>query len=187
MKSWTNNFFRASAGQKLAAVAAAAAVVFLLVVWIFGAAMQQVTAGDAVRAAIREKIAHRAEERNRARVAEELMRERADDLARITGFFVDRHSPVGFLEAVEDVAGRTDNTIAIDVDEALSGEYTLHFRFAVAGGERDVLRFVQALELMPYRLRITEMALKNGSFESAPGSERAPLTRLTLAIDVSAR
>lgn len=183
----TKPLFRIRAGQKFAVTVVAAATAVLLAAWGFGNAAAGIAGGGAARAAVREKIAHRAEERRRAKLSEAVMAHRADDVARIAAFPISRASPVAFLEAVEGMAARTGATVAIDVDEGRTTETSLRFRFTVEGIEQNVLRFVQALELLPYRLDILEMGLQNTSPETPDGGRRAPRARLVLALDVVAR
>lgn len=183
----TRGMLRITEKHKLVITAAAAAAAVGIAGWGYGRAALRVTGGDAVRAALQEKIGRRTEERHRAKLSDAVMKRRAQDLARVTTFLIDRRSPVAFLEAVERAAARTGNTIAIDVDEGKSSESFLRFRFTAEGGERSIIRFVQALELLPYRLDIREMAFQNLITETAEGGERGGSARLVLALDVAAQ
>ncbi|MDP3710369.1 MAG: hypothetical protein Q8R29_01450 [bacterium] len=100
-------------------------------------------------------------ERKAIRLAEATMGERSDDLARINKVLINKEKPVDFVEDLEGLAKASGNLFVIDLDENKSGESKdLFFRLAVDGTEKSVMRYLKALELMPYKISIKELALQ---------------------------
>ena len=187
----TMEFLRISPSRKFAAVSAAAFIVVALAAGGFVQAVGTIRRDEYVRNATRQKINDLADERRRSRLSEGLLRERLEDIRRIGAFFVDRRSPIAFIEAVETAAARTENTIVLDVDESASGESALHFRLTVEGREDNLLRFARFLELLPYAIDIQDLifqktAADNGS-GTVSGVPREDTARLLLSLDVAAR
>ena len=179
---------RVSAQYKLAIVGAAASAVLLLAVLGFGYVVSEIRRGDAARRELQIKIAEVGEERRLARVSEGLLRKREEDSTRIRRFFADRKNPLAFIEAAEHAAARTGNTVALDIDEGGSREQALRFQLTVEGEERGLLRFIAALELLPYRIDMEEMVFQSQASEgSAGGRPQGPSARLVLALHVGVR
>ncbi|MDZ4284390.1 MAG: hypothetical protein U1A28_01020, partial [Patescibacteria group bacterium] len=143
--------------QKFAVAVAAAFVVVGIAAWGFGQAVAIVRQGHSAQSEIRQKSDMLAEERRSARASEVLLREREKDISRISTFFVSRRSPIAFIEAVEYAAGKTGNTIVLDIDESAGGESALRFRLMAEGKESGLLVFLRALELLPYKIDIQDM------------------------------
>lgn len=178
---------RISPSQKFAVASVAAFTVVVLAAWGFGRAVAVVRHGRIMQADIRQKIDVLADERQRARSSQTLLNDREGDLRRINAFFVDRESPIAFIEAVENAARKTGNTVVLDIDEQAGGDTVLRFRLTLEGKESGLGDFVTVLELLPYRIDVQDMVFQSMMTETGSvASDKAP-ARLLLSLDVSAR
>ena len=141
---------------------------------------------------IQERTEALSEERESAKRICNLFAERHEDVARINNFFVDEKSPITFIEALEELGRTTRNLVTIDLDQAFSKDGLLGFRLNVEGSEESLLRYLSAVELMPYEITVEEWSFRRGagSAESSAGSlssQNAALHRLTVTLRVRAR
>ncbi|OGZ96772.1 MAG: hypothetical protein A3J10_02425 [Candidatus Sungbacteria bacterium RIFCSPLOWO2_02_FULL_54_10] len=184
---------RIPARYTFVAVSVVALAAVGIAAWGFAQAIAIVWQGHAAQAEIRQNIGVRAEERQSARASEVLLRNRQEDIRRIGAFFVPRHGPIAFIEAVEYVASRTGNTISLDIDENVGGERALRFRLTVEGGANGLVDFMRAVELLPYKIDIQDMVFQDTSPAGGalpgktPSVRREAPARLLLSLDVSAR
>lgn len=179
-----------SSRQKLAAVSGAACVALALAAGVFWLAVDEIRQGERRQAYIQQRVEDLADERRRTRVSEGLLRDRQEDIRRISAFFAPRKSPIAFIEAAEGAAARTGNTIVLDADETASTETALRFRVTVQGGADHLLDFVRVLELLPYPIDIRDMVFQNASQNASgavPATDAIPVARLLLSLDVGAR
>lgn len=174
---------RISPVQKLVLAAGASCAGVALAAWGFGIAVDCIRFGEVAQTDLRQKIEDLADERRRARISEGLLRERQDDIARITAIFADRQSPVAFIEAIERAASQTGSMVVVDIDEGTSTEISLRFRLSLEGREQGLLNFVRVLELMPAKVAIRDLTYQKGAAEGG----RVSMARLLLSLDVAAR
>lgn len=107
------------------------------------------------------RIAALEEDRKAARIFESLREGRKEDFERINRFLPQSESPVELIEGLEALARGTKNSIVLDADENRSkaiGE--LVFRLTVEGSEESVRKYLAALELIPYGLRVEDIVLQ---------------------------
>lgn len=177
-----------SSRQKLSAVSAAAGIALALAGWGFWRGVWEIRQGELRQAYILQRIADLSDERRRARVSEGLLRERQDDLRRISAFFAPRKSPIAFIEAAESAAARTGTVIVLDADEKASSDTALRFRVTIQGTADHLLDFVRVLELLPYPIDIRDMVFQNIPADSVlSAADKTPSARLLLSLDVGAR
>lgn len=173
--------------RKLIAGSAVALVIVSATAWIFWRVGLGVWQADFILGEIQSKIDGLSEERRRARALEEVLVSRKDDLARVNGFFVDRERPIAFIESMERAAARTQNSIAIDVDERTGEERTLSFRVTAEGDEANLLKYVRLLETLPYKIETEEVVFQRIAADSARLAGPRPAGRLLLSLRVRAR
>lgn len=158
-------------------------------VWAYVSMAIAVGSADASFREIGGKIAALEEDRKQVRILGKMMEERKTDFIRIDAFFVSRDRPIDFIEQVEDLAKRTQNTVVLDVDEARGDSSELGFRLTVDGSEGGVSRYLRTFELLPYAVRVEDMVfqrLSGGEGDLPPGAGTAT-ARLILVIKVKAR
>lgn len=149
-------------------------------------ATMKISAGIDARAVIIPEIYRLSEERVLGRGVGSLLTTRQDDLSRIQGFFADRARPLAFVESMQQAAKATGNFAEFAVSEKGGSNTDLLFRASIEGTEKSVMRYVRAIESLPYIVFIEE-----ASFEKiAPGSRRPRAgfstaeVRLSIAIRV---
>ena len=121
----------------------------------------------------------------------EVIDRRGSDIARINGFFVSKANPVSFVENLETLAAKTGNNFAIDLDENKSKQGDLYFRLTLEGDGSSVTKYLQLLELLPYKISVESLNLqKGGEMANSSLTLRAklanpkPTHRLILLISV---
>lgn len=147
-------------------------------VWAYVSMATAVGRADSSFKEIGGKIAALEENRKQARILEKMLEERKTDFARIDGFFVSRDRPVDFIEQVEDLARRTQNTVVLDVDETNGDSSELGFRLTVEGSESGVSHYLRTFEMLPYAVRVEDMIFQRLSGAAA---------RLILVVKVKSR
>lgn len=167
-------------------VALAFAAVFLLSVSAggFAFAARSVARGSAARSAIAARINDLARERAAASAGSSRSRERSADLERIKNFFVRRSQPVAFVEQVEATAKHTGNIATLDADDQSGAGDGLVFRITLEGTRKTVVRFVRALDSMPYLARVEEMNFQAVRAEEGESFAPEPGARLLLTVRV---
>lgn len=121
-------------------------------------------------------------ERKEARAMSILFEERREAIERFSKFFVNYREPVGFIETLEDLARKTGVILAIDLALGAPGANELPLRLNIEGSERNVLRYLRLLELLPYQILVEDIGFQ--SVLSAPDVSLAS-HRLQLSIRVS--
>lgn len=121
------------------------------------------------------------EKRVQARSAALLLERRAEDIARIERVQVNRQEPVPFIELFEMIADRTDNKIALAIEESAADTSAIGFRVTVSGTAASVRHFLRAIESTPHIIEIKEII-----FERIEPEDLGQRATLTLAIRVGA-
>lgn len=115
---------------------------------------------------IESKILSIEKERGSAKKSLAILKERQGDLARIESVFIKKAGAVDFVEELEILAKRTNNSFVIDLDETKSREENkLIFRMAVDGTLNSVLKYLKLLELLPYKIEIENLTLQKTDSE----------------------
>lgn len=169
---------RLSPRQSITFTSFAALTAIGIFVWVYVSMATAVDSADASFKEIGGKIAALEEDRKRVRILEKMIEERKHDFARIDGFFVSRDRPIDFIEQVEDLARRTQNTVVLDVDETGGDISELGFRLTVDGSESGVSHYLRTFELLPYAVRMEDMVFQRLSGGTA---------RLILMVKVKSR
>lgn len=136
--------------------------------WMMGWLLIQINEVGVTLRGVAEKMAKLEVERKTARGAHVFLKERAEDLAKINNFFVDRERPVEFIENLEEIAKKTKNQIVIDFDEGRSKERNLFFRLVVDGSEASIRKYLKLLELMPYKIKVGDLTFQKISVLEQP-------------------
>ena len=119
-----------------------------------------------------------------AAAARALVASRRDDIAQVESFFPDQKRPIAFLEALDALGQATGNTSAVNLDEHGGDARYLAFNLNVAGTSASLLRYLKALQLMPYKVEIKEIAYQN---QTALSSEPSGGTVMPSQLRVSIR
>ncbi|MBI2122466.1 MAG: hypothetical protein HYT98_05135 [Candidatus Sungbacteria bacterium] len=144
---------------------------------------------------IRERIQQLEKEREAVRELASLLKSRESTLTRIQKFLVRRDEPLEFIETLENTAKATGNAVALDFDSEKSKKGDeLVFRVIIDGTRVGVFRYIRLLELLPYHIRIDEVAYQKLSGESSGGGVVAgrsskktlPEARMMISIFVKA-
>lgn len=139
---------------------------------------------------IGEKITALEDGRRSARSSASLFEERKTDIERIRNFSPNRERPVELIEELESLGHSTGNAITLDFDEARSkANGRLVFRLTVEGSEREPREYLKLLELMPYEIRVEDLAFQQIALQSSSASQTKaassiPTHRLILVISV---
>lgn len=129
------------------------------------------------------KIASLEKERRAVRIETMLLAERTADLKRIREFFVNRETPLPFIEALETLAKNTQNRVALDFAEEESSNDTLAFRLTIEGSKFSALRYLSLLEIMLYDIEIKDL-----TFQKIPSqSKDVSASRIILLIRVKTK
>lgn len=95
---------------------------------------------------------------------EELSQTREQDIARFQGLFVDRHTPIAFIESLEKYSGSSQVSLKITPVESLKKEKdaweSIDFELTGRGSFPHVLSFVKQLENAPYLLEFKNAVLQ---------------------------
>lgn len=130
---------------------------------------------------IRARIQLLEEEREAVRELASLLESREQTVARIRKFLVHRDEPLEFIEMLENVAKATGNAAALDFDleKSKKGD-ELAFRVTIDGAHSDIFRYIRLMELLPYHIRIDEIAYQKLSGESGGGKATDALSKKLL-------
>lgn len=156
--------------KKNVAVIAACILAFGVSVGVFILLVRSVTGEAERREAIIARIEELAGERAGVRAVSLLSGKRAADLERIKKFFVSRSEPVAFVETLETVAKDTGNRITFAVDEGAHAGANLVLRATLAGTQGSMMRFVRALEHVPYLVHVQEISFQRVAADKSGGS-----------------
>lgn len=156
--------------KKNIAVIAVCFFAFGASVGVFAWLAQSVAREVGRREAIVARIAELAGERAGVRAVSLLSEERAADLERIRKFYVSRSEPVAFVEALEAAAKNTGNRITLAVDDGAHAGANLVFRATLDGTQGSVIRFVRALEHLPYLVHAQEISFQHVVGDKSGGS-----------------
>lgn len=121
-------------------------------------------------------------ERKEVRSMNMLFEERREAIERFSKFFVNYREPVEFIETLEDLARKTGNILSIDLALGSPGLKELPLRLNIEGSEKNVLRYLKLLELLPYQILVEDIGFQN--ILSTPGVSLVS-HRLQLSIRVS--
>lgn len=142
------------------------------------AAQQEISASEEKRAAISK--------------AKTLFAQYESAITRINNVYVNKDSPVEFIEEIERLAEKTRNNLALAIDSPASDGSFLGFQITLEAIEKNALDFLSLIELLPYEIIITELhfqKIEQGSSsaretESKRIVEKNPDTRMHLKIRV---
>jgi len=163
--------------KKNIAVIAACILALSVSVGVFVWLAQSVAGEVERRKATAARIADLAGERAGVRAVSLVADMRAADLERIKGFFVSRSEPVAFVETLEAVAKNTGNRITLTVDEGANPGANLVFRATLDGTQGSVIRFVRALEYLPYLVHVQEISFQHVAADKSAGARMLVVIR----------
>jgi len=125
--------------------------ILVMFAWFF---MQKI---DMVRLEIAETniaIASMENQRKRMGTFTRMIEGRTRDFERIVRYFVDGERPVAFIEALEDLAKKTESTITLTAGSTSGSEDELVFNLKIEGNDENVRTYLQLIELLPYETRV---------------------------------
>lgn len=180
-----------SSRQKLFLTAAIFLAGAVFWVWLWIGFLYRVKNAGATLQDLKGQIPALEEKRKLAGEMQALFKNRTGDLEKIRSFLISKDRPVVFIESLEELARKTRNRIAINFDEGKSKDQNLFFRLTLEGGEENVLKYLQLLELMPYKLKVEEVSIQKltsaggRAYVSIPAESGILLShRLTVLIQV---
>lgn len=99
---------------------------------------------------------------------------------RLNAFLVDRERPIAFIEAVEELARHTGNSVSLDLTGSETAKDDLSFRLTVEGELPRLIRYLALLENMSYGIGLEEISYQHTV------SELLSTSRLILLLKVKA-
>ncbi|MBI3273657.1 MAG: hypothetical protein HYZ69_00780 [Candidatus Colwellbacteria bacterium] len=186
---------RSQANKKLAAIIAFSLCAIGVSVFLFAEIFRETRKNAAIIARLKTQISAEEQKRALSHEAKTLLSDRKDDIAKIENTFVDKNTPVEFIESIEALARRTRNTMSLEIDSANSDDARLGFRLTLEALEKNTFDFLTLLELLPYHISITEInfqkiasaSLQTRETDQRKIVEKSPDTRLFLQMFVAAR
>ncbi len=163
-----------SSRQKLFLTIAVSLTVLSFLSWVLAKLLNQAKTASTVLRGSAEKIFELEAKRKLADEMRILIKDRAEDLAKINKFFVDRERPVEFIENLEEVGKKTKNRVFIDFDEARSKGKNLYFKLTIEGSENSTRQYLKLLELMPYKVRVEDLNFQKMTISETPTFVRQP-------------
>jgi len=151
---------RLSSAQKLILTTVLAALVAGVSIFGYMRLYQKVWDFSAKLRELETSIRKFEEERRAARAFKILAEKRDKDLERIDKFWVDRGRPIAFIEDLEKLAENTQTTMVLDFEENKSKGNELFFRLTVNGSEKNVRKFLRALEFIAYEIKIDALSFQ---------------------------
>ena len=177
--------------RKLFLVIGISLVVLIFWGWVLIRLLRQVKNAGITLRELEGKIVELEAKRKEAGDIQTLLQDRAEDLAKINSFSVNKERPVIFIEDLEDAARKTQNRVIIDFDEGRSRDKNIFFRLTIEGSKDSVLKYLKLLEFMPYQIKVEEMAWQKlaaagvSALVKLPQEAEAPLShRLEILIKV---
>lgn len=163
--------------QKLIIVSVAFSLMISALMGLFSWFSWNINRSEVLIRNIKSKLIALEEERKFARTARAFLKEREPDLKRIDQFAIDRERPVEFIEALENLARKTSNTLALEFDEGRSTAKHLSFRMTLQGEEENAHRYLKLLELLPYFIRIEELRVRRTVRQTPSGTQGTKTVR----------
>lgn len=108
---------------------------------------------------------------------------------RLNAFLADRERPIAFIEAVEELADETGNSVSLDLIGPETAKDALSFRLTVDGELPRLIRYLALLENMPYGIGLEEISYQRIASEllrAAGAGNETPPSRLILLLKVKA-
>ena len=138
---------------------------FLLVCMsgVFFLLARQVRQSVDIRRNLASKASDFLDERSAGQGSAILFSSRIADMNRINDFFIAGGEPIPFVENLERIATTTGVHVTFSVDEPQSADRNLLFRVTVAGSEKNVLRYLEILEHLPYLAHMEDVTFQRAS------------------------
>ena len=174
--------------QKLIFTSGISLAVMAILAWTFFYLAYGVINARSSAGIIMERIAKVEAEIAQARTFKGILKDRGDDIAYIEKLFVDRERPVELIERLESTASSTRAALLIDLDARSADEEFLALRLTLEGSNQSILKYLSLLELLPYEIKIDEIAFQRSGNEQpkivGSGPAGARTSRLLLSIGV---
>lgn len=110
------------------------------------------------------------------RLSEKIISEYGFSITRVNEFFIDDKRPINFIEDIQDLAKKTENSIELNLREGSDQKGWIDFLIKIEGSEKNVLDYLTLLELMPYEIRIKDLKYQTRV------SEKSALLNLTIQV-----
>lgn len=163
---------------------AASAILAGVSIWTYVYMASSIARAKTALVEVKQEIISAEAERKEARSLKKTLEERDADIARINKFIINRQSPIEFIEELENLARRTQNSIILDVQNEKNGP-DLSFRLTLEGSQDSVTKYLRALELLPYEIQVEDIAYQRVSSDPRVAGSSA-FSRLILSIKVKA-
>jgi len=102
------------------------------------------------------------QERNRIASTDDVLKEQQDNISRLERKAINRQRPLEFIERIEQIGHRTNNLIALNVEESRSNPESLFFRLSIDGTEQNVRNMLSLVEALPFPLNIEGLTFQRG-------------------------
>jgi hypothetical protein len=140
--------------HKLTATTGAALIVIGILVWAMLFLASKIDGMQSHITQTKTAISSLENQRRHMSSLTRIVEERQRDFERINSYFVDSDRPITFIETLEDLARRTENSITLDTGTSIGREETLAFNIMIEGTQESTLRYIKLVELLPYELTI---------------------------------
>lgn len=180
-----------SSKQKLILTSGISFAVTVALAWGFLYLAYGVISARSSVGTVMERIAKVETDIAQANTFKDILEDRSDDIEHIEKLFVDRERPVELIERLENIATSTRVVLLIDLGAQSSDEEFLDLRLTLEGSNQGLLKYLSLLELLPYEIKIGEIAFQQSGSEQ-PGIAKSGLagarnSRLLLSIGVRAQ
>lgn len=136
--------------------------------------------------ATRSEIASIESENDVIREFQQLVTKRAPDINRVHALFIEADRPLRFIETIESLGRTTKNLITLDAQSPGNDTQYFTFRITAEGEKRNVFRFLDLLEHMPYEITVRSYS-SNALSEQDPTDPESQRMRLALMLEVKTK
>lgn len=153
-----------SSQKTIVALAVSAVVLLVSIAFVLFPLMRGIGSDSAKVFAARQELRAVSLYEEQIQKFEELSKTREKDVAAFRNLFVDRHTPIAFIEFLENISQRSQVSLKITPVESLRKEEdawnSIDFELAGRGPFPHVLSFVKQLENAPYLLEFKNAMLQ---------------------------
>lgn len=119
-----------------------------------------VSASSAKLEELKGQIAQMAADEKSIQYFQNIIAGKSNDMSRVSEIFIDRTTPIAFIEFLEDIGGDTLDVAPGAIKKENNSPWDfLEFRITMHGSYKDLFLFLQGLEHSPYLVEIKTMSL----------------------------
>ncbi|MDP4008849.1 MAG: hypothetical protein Q8P71_00240 [bacterium] len=146
--------------KTLLVITGGSAVMLGILVFLIIPFAGHVSANSAKLEELKGQIAQMAADEKSIQYFQNIIAGKSKDMGRISEIFIDRTSPIAFIEFLEDLGGDTLEVVpgVVEKEDNLPWDF-LEFRITMHGSYKDLFLFLEGLEHSPYLVEVKTMSL----------------------------